>query len=172
MGKKFSLYLRALIFFCLVSTSSFQFNWQNSKRKHGGGKIKEIGKIHVHHNFWRDPYCSQTVRQTTFVRGSPAQKTRTGTQLECSNTQGLQGWKRCQSSGTTDSNVVALWGPAWTGCSKWLRCTKATAAQGLHRLRSLALLQGQNLAAHTGIIPTIPHPYRHPCFHCRKTWKW
>lgn len=98
MGKKFSLYLKALIFFWLVSTSSFQFYWQNSKRKHGGGKIKEIGKIHVDHNFWRHHYCSQTVRQTAFLRGTPAQKTRTGTQLECSNTQGLQGWKRCQQA--------------------------------------------------------------------------
>lgn len=31
-------------------------------------------------------------------------------------------------------------------------------AQGLHELRDPALLQGSNLAAHTGSIPTTPHP--------------
>lgn len=45
------------------------------------------------------------------------------------------------------------------------------AAQDLHKLRGLALLQGQSLVAQTAFIPTAPHPYRQPCFHCRKKMK-
>jgi len=34
-------------------------------------------------------------------------------------------------------------------------------AQGLHKLRDPALLQGSNLAADTGSTPAAPHPYAH-----------
>lgn len=85
------------------------------KRKHGGGKIKQIRKLRVHHNFWRHKYYFQTVRKIVFVRGSPAQKTRVGAQLECSNTQGLQAWKRCQQA-------QALTAMVW----QWLRSTQST----------------------------------------------
>lgn len=88
MGKTFSLYLNALFFFL----SSFYLIFpvllaKRCKRKNGGGKIKEKGKAHVHHNFWRHKYCLQTARQNILGRGAPAQKSRTDTQLECSNTQ-------------------------------------------------------------------------------------
>lgn len=111
MGKKFSLDLKALIFLCLVSTSLPQFNWQDSKRKHGGGKIKQMGKIHVHHNFWRHKYYFQSVWQTVLVKRIPAQKARTG------YTAGLQQHSEVArlkemptGSGTPDSNAVAVWG--------------------------------------------------------------
>lgn len=96
MEKKISLYLKVLILLCLVSTPSSQFYWQNSKRKHGGGKIKQMGKTHVHHIFKGINIISKLYGK--FVRGSPAQKTRTGYTADLQQYLGLHGWKRCQQA--------------------------------------------------------------------------
>lgn len=84
-------------------------------------------KIHVHQNFWRHKYYFQTVWQIAFVRGSPAQKTRTGYTADLQQYPGVARLKEMPTgSGTTDSSGLAVWGPPWTRCSKWLRSTKVT----------------------------------------------